>query len=187
MKFLRAQCVEKALYHVRVPFQVHRTSATHLCCPIRPGGELPFKVIDLKTCTPDAASASPGLRTWSRNSANPVPRTFICTYLDEMQDLMITVNLLGFYTHTYGLKYQINLHTISTGEKHPLACVPHIITQGPIIGGSATDNHHQTTAVTVLGDLEKRSHKLWCLQVWNWHQAEEADVGVISLPSECLI
>jgi hypothetical protein len=106
-----------------------------------------------------------------------------------------TVNLLGFYTHTYGFKYQINLHTISTGEKHPLACVPHIITQGPIIGGSATDNHHQTTAVTVLGDrlafycdvLEKRSHKWWCLQVWNWHQAEEADVGVISLPSESLI
>ncbi|KAJ8588681.1 hypothetical protein M405DRAFT_882034 [Rhizopogon salebrosus TDB-379] len=90
----------KSIAHQRLIFAV----------PSARGGELSFKVIDLKTCTPDAASASPGLRTWSRNSANPVPRTFICTYLDEMQDLMITVNLLGFYTDTYGFKYQINLH-----------------------------------------------------------------------------
>ncbi|KAG0699773.1 hypothetical protein DFH29DRAFT_935361, partial [Suillus ampliporus] len=77
-----------------------------------------IQIIDLKTCTPEIASAPPSILP----SPHPVLSALSnCTrYIDRMQDLMIVIldlrHLLG-----YGVVHEIRFHKISTGEEHPLA------------------------------------------------------------------
>jgi hypothetical protein len=145
-------------------------------------GSVMSKIIDLKTCTPEIANAPPF--TLSEDILNPVPNTHLYTeYVDQTQDLIITVNVLS---HSYGLKHQINFRTISTGKEHPLAHGSCIVTCAYPDTATADCTGTKSARVSVLGDrlafygvatIGDAQH--WSLQVWNWHQESRADVRVL--------
>ena len=146
--------------------------------------ELDSKVIDLRTCTPETASAPP--RTWGRDIENAAPVCF--RLVDEAQDLMVTVSILSGNPRTSNLMYRIDLRTIYTDMEHPLA-------QGSCLvdGRVPREDVRQVklAAVTVLGDRlafygsvhppadgGTANHR-WSLHVWNWHEGgDELSVGV---------
>jgi hypothetical protein len=145
--------------------------------------DLMFKIIDLKTCTPEMAIAPPF--TLSEGDLNPVPGTPLFTsYIDATQDLVITVNLLDYPRH---FKYQINFRTISTNEEHPLAHGPRVVL-GSRESIWNTDSFSSCSAViAVFGDrlafygavdeLERVNQNQYrTLHVWNWHQDDQDDV-----------
>lgn len=146
------------------------------------------KAIDLRTCTPEAASLPP--RIWSQDDPNSATGT-IARYIDEKQDLMVTVNSLPNNSHIFDIVYQINFRTISTDEEHPLAhgsCL--VKSKAP----RDEDMRSHRATVTIFGDrlcfhgmgrmantgiqlVNEEIHPYWSLRVWNWHQGDQSDVG----------
>ncbi|OJA18340.1 hypothetical protein AZE42_06207 [Rhizopogon vesiculosus] len=138
-------------------------------------------MIDLRTCTPKTASAPSCI--WNKDTANAVPA--VCSrYIDETQDLMITVNTLNDNPHTSEFTYRINFRTMYTDKEHPLA-------QGSRLVNGRTSRPEDTqrrVAVTVLGDrlafysnvLQSRDEEdyhlyRWSLHVLNWHMGDQPD------------
>jgi hypothetical protein len=153
--------------------------------------DLMFKIIDLKTCTPETAIAPPF--TLSGDDLNPVPGTPLFTsYIDATQDLLITVNLLDYSPYTMTkvclswprqFKYQINFRTISTNEEHPLAHGPRVVlgSRESIWDTGSFSSYSAVVAVFgdrlafygAAGELEDQYRTL---HVWNWHQDDQDDV-----------
>ena len=142
------------------------------------------KAIDLNTCTSEMASAP--ARSWTNDYRNTVPGTSIFSnYIDETQDLLITVNLLSDYNHTSDSMFQINHCTISTGEEHPLAYGSCLVT-----GSNDLDNNdHERSRdveVAVLGDRLAFYDVLIIYQEWTtsyyWHYMYGVGIKVDHLP-----
>ena len=137
-------------------------------------------VVDLKTYM-SALRCS-----WSEDSPNTV---FRC--IDEMRDFMVMVDIPANYSQIHGFQkfqYGINLHKASTGEKHPLAHGPCLITGRSFCAEAL---YFKSVVTAFLGDrlafyglvADKRGYSYWSLHVWNWHQGGPANVGV----SFCLL
>jgi len=150
--------------------------------------ELTFKLIDLNTCTPEMASATPP------PSIKDDPGS-VCFFrhTEDTQDLLVTVNVVAMSVqnrpdYPSDHVYQINLQTISTGEEHPLA-------HGPFLVASMSDSDSEFDGdsesrdvnIAVLGDHlafhevvtpDSVNYSYWSLHVWNWHEDSQRDVGV---------
>jgi hypothetical protein len=146
-------------------------------------GYVVSKVIDLRTCTPEA-NIPPCI--WDRDYASPLPGTSVCSrYIDETQDLMITVDLLSDDAHTSDFVYEINFRTISTDGEHPLA---HTSRLELICRVPYKEHRQHKVIITVLGDRiafyseikteDGVDYPYWSLHVWNWHEGGQSEVGV---------
>ncbi|OAX40600.1 hypothetical protein K503DRAFT_597169 [Rhizopogon vinicolor AM-OR11-026] len=148
-------------------------------------GYVESKVIDLRTCMPETASISPCIR--DGNYANPTLRGSVCSssYIDETQDLMITVNL-----PRDNPTYQINFRAISTHKEHPMAhesrlelvCrVPYndysegLPEDKAVFTGVGDRLAFYTEAKLGLEAIYGNSILYWSLHVWNWHEGGQPD------------
>ncbi|OAX30584.1 hypothetical protein K503DRAFT_807040 [Rhizopogon vinicolor AM-OR11-026] len=153
----------------------------------RGGVHFMSKVIDIKTCTPETARLPPC--KWE-NHANLSPRGYFCDrYLDETQDLAITVYLLSIDPFPYGSFYQIHFRTISTDKEHPLVHTSRLQLTSRV--PFSEDRRFQNTEVIVFGDrialynevevfIEDTDelYSYWSLHVWSWCDGVQFDVSV---------
>ncbi|OAX31178.1 hypothetical protein K503DRAFT_870733 [Rhizopogon vinicolor AM-OR11-026] len=174
---------------LRVPwfFNPKLITITHQKLTLSPwhGRGIMSKVIDIRTCTPETARLPPC--RWNKGNANPSPGAYLCyRYLDETQDLVITVYKLSVDTSASDFMYQIHFRTISTDKEHPLAHISclELTCRVP----SKEDRRFQKSEVTVLGGRVAFYHEVqvliedideiysyWSLHVWSWCDGGQSD------------
>ncbi|OJA18339.1 hypothetical protein AZE42_06206 [Rhizopogon vesiculosus] len=141
------------------------------------------KVIDIMTCTPETARFPPC--RWNEDNANPSPGAYSCNrYLDETQELVITVYMLSADTSTSDSIYQIHFRTISMDIEHHLANTSCLELTWWV--PSNGERQSQKTEVTVLGDRVAlyievlvedidELNSYWSLHVWGWRGGGQSD------------
>jgi hypothetical protein len=143
------------------------------------------EVVDTETCEPEPENRS--LCRWNKDDPIPGITTADEEYIDETHDLFVTVDILDTRPRRNS-KFQINFRQLSTGEKHHLSHGSQLVTvtrpRSKRLSSRVNVDHD--VLVDVLGDrvalygaaIVNDDYKFWSLHVWNWHEGQQAHVGI---------